>query len=60
LSEQDLKIPRDEIMRYTFVLYPLAEIAGQLKHPVNGMTYNELWLKFDDQTQPLQRIDFQW
>ncbi len=60
LCEPNLKIPRDEIMQYTFVLCPLSEIAGQTRHPVNGLTYNELWLKFDDHLQPLQRIDFQW
>jgi len=60
ISEQYLKIPRDEITQYAFVLYPLAEIAGQLRHPVTGKTYKDLWQKFDDHTQHLQRIDFHW
>jgi 2-amino-4-hydroxy-6-hydroxymethyldihydropteridine diphosphokinase len=60
ISEQDLKLPRDEITRYAFVLYPLSEIAGQLRHPVTGKTYKELWQEFDNHSQQLQRINFQW
>lgn len=60
ICAQDLKLPRDEITQYAFVLYPLAEIAGQERHPVTGMQYRELWKKFDDHSQQLQRIDFQW
>ena len=58
--EQDLKLPRDEITQYAFVLYPLSEIAGKLRHPVVGKTYSELWREFGDHSQQLQRIDFQW
>lgn len=42
-----LRIPRDEIIKYAFVLEPLAEIAPQLRHPVSQQTYAELWQKFD-------------
>lgn len=42
-----LQIPRDEIERYAFVLEPLAEIAGEEKHPVSGISYRELWKNFD-------------
>jgi len=60
ISERDLKLPRDEITQYAFVLYPLSKIAGQLRHPVSGKTYNELWQEFGDRTHQLQRIEFQW
>jgi 2-amino-4-hydroxy-6-hydroxymethyldihydropteridine diphosphokinase len=42
-----LQIPRDEIERYAFVLEPLAEIAPTEIHPVSGISYGELWQKFD-------------
>jgi 2-amino-4-hydroxy-6-hydroxymethyldihydropteridine diphosphokinase len=42
-----LQIPRDEIERYAFVLEPLAEIAGEEKHPISGRSYGELWANFD-------------
>lgn len=47
ISDGRLQIPRDEIERYAFVLEPLAEIAPNLKHPVSGISYDELWQKFD-------------
>lgn len=47
ISDGRLQIPRDEIERYAFVLEPLAEIAGASIHPVSGISYGELWEKFD-------------
>lgn len=47
ISDGRLQIPRDEIEKYAFVLEPLAEIAPTLTHPVSGISYGELWEKFD-------------
>jgi 2-amino-4-hydroxy-6-hydroxymethyldihydropteridine diphosphokinase len=47
LNDGRLRIPRDEIERYAFVLEPLAEIAPTLKHPISHLSYAELWKKFD-------------
>ena len=47
VSDGRLQIPRDEIERYAFVLEPLAEVAGDLQHPVKHITYAEMWRKFD-------------
>ncbi len=47
LSENGLTLPRDEILKNAFVLWPLAEIAPELKHPVVQKTYAELWAGFD-------------
>ncbi len=47
VSDGRLQIPRDEIERYAFVLEPLAEIAPDLAHPINGKTYSALWQVFD-------------
>ncbi len=47
ISDGRLQIPRDEIEKYAFVLEPLAEIAPTAIHPISGMSYGELWEKFD-------------
>lgn len=39
-------IPRGEIVKYAFVLGPLAEIAPDLKHPETGEPLRTLWGKF--------------
>jgi len=36
-------LPRDEIMRYAFVLKPLADVAGEQVHPECRRTYSDLW-----------------
>jgi 2-amino-4-hydroxy-6-hydroxymethyldihydropteridine diphosphokinase len=47
ISDGRLRIPRDEIERYAFVLEPLAEIAAEAKHPITGQSYGQLWQDFD-------------
>jgi len=57
LTNEKLSIPRDEIFKYAFVLFPLAEIAPTLTHPVTGQTYAEIAQQFDSTKQPLWRVN---
>ncbi len=51
-----LRLPRPDITRYSFVLGPLAELAPKLRHPVTGETMAALWKRFDKSSHPLQRL----
>jgi len=53
-----VELPRPDIARYAFVLGPLAEIAGSLRHPVFGNRFDEMWSEFRDDSQVLQRVDW--
>jgi 2-amino-4-hydroxy-6-hydroxymethyldihydropteridine diphosphokinase len=58
LDEHGLRLPRGEILKNAFVLWPMAEIAPQLKHPEIGISYAELWSGFDKSKEILSPIDF--
>ncbi|MCP3669774.1 MAG: 2-amino-4-hydroxy-6-hydroxymethyldihydropteridine diphosphokinase [Gammaproteobacteria bacterium] len=51
-----LELPRPEILKYAFVLGPLAEVAGSATHPVIGKSYGELWAEFDQGRHPLSPV----
>ena len=58
VNDQGLQIPRDEILKRAFVLWPMAEIAPELKHPQAGKTYQQLWDEFDKSSEQLAPIVF--
>jgi 2-amino-4-hydroxy-6-hydroxymethyldihydropteridine diphosphokinase len=37
------RLPRDDILRYPFVLGPLAELSPALIHPVTGVAIGDAW-----------------
>ena len=42
-----LVLPRPDLLRWGFMLGPLAELVPGLVHPVEGRTMAELWAAFD-------------
>ncbi len=58
MHEPGVQIPRDEILKRAFVLWPLAEIAPELKHPQENETYAELWQAFDKKQEILKPVPF--
>lgn len=47
INTDELVLPRADILKFAHVLKPLADIAPDLKHPVKGLTFSELWSRGD-------------
>lgn len=50
-----VSLPRDDVLRYAFVLGPLADVAPEERHPTDGRTYRALWAARDQDWPPLRR-----
>jgi 2-amino-4-hydroxy-6-hydroxymethyldihydropteridine diphosphokinase len=43
----DYTLPRPDLLKRPYMLGPMAEIAPDVKHPIEGRTIAELWAAFD-------------
>ena len=57
LNEPPVRLPREDVLQYSFVLKPLAEIAPNYRHPVTGKLISDHWREFDAASHPLTRVD---
>lgn len=46
VSSWPVPLPRNDIIKYAFVLKPLLDLVPDYQHPVVGETYAQLWDKF--------------
>jgi 2-amino-4-hydroxy-6-hydroxymethyldihydropteridine diphosphokinase len=58
--ESGIELPRAEITKNAFVLLPLSQIAPAVSHPQRQKSYQELWAAYDQHSQELWEIDFEW
>lgn len=56
VEEPPVRVPRSDVLDYSFVLRPMAELAPDLVHPVTGKTMLEHWQAFDADGQPLELV----
>jgi 2-amino-4-hydroxy-6-hydroxymethyldihydropteridine diphosphokinase len=59
-DERPVRVPREDILQFSFVLRPLAEIAPDQVHPVTGKTYLEHWQSYDAESHPLKEKKVVW
>ena len=56
--ERGVDVPRPEIGEHAFVLWPLAEIAPEHKHPETAQTFKAMWQNFKGPKQELWPVPF--
>jgi 2-amino-4-hydroxy-6-hydroxymethyldihydropteridine diphosphokinase len=57
MESAGLTLPRGEILKHAFVLRPLADIAPETTHPVAGLTYSELWTRFEGNGEDMREVE---
>ncbi|MCI0516693.1 MAG: 2-amino-4-hydroxy-6-hydroxymethyldihydropteridine diphosphokinase [Woeseiaceae bacterium] len=57
IDRPPLRLPRKDILEYSFVLKPLSDIAPDFRHPGTGKTMAEHWREFDSQSHPVKQCD---
>ncbi len=60
INDASLNIPRDEISKNAFVLWPLAEVAAEVMHPQFKQTIAAMWQAYDKDSQSLWPVEFDW
>ncbi|NIV18498.1 MAG: hypothetical protein GWN47_08855 [Woeseiaceae bacterium] len=56
-DDEDISLPRKDVLQYSFVLRPLADIAPDYRHPVSGKLIGDHWREFDAASHPLTKVD---
>lgn len=54
------QLPRDEINKNAFVLWPLSEVAPKHIHPIIKLNYQTLWRDYDKASQQLSIVEDCW
>jgi 2-amino-4-hydroxy-6-hydroxymethyldihydropteridine diphosphokinase len=55
-----LQLPRPQILDLAYVLWPLSQVGGQLKHPVARTSFATLWKSFAGKRLGMRPVHFEW
>lgn len=50
-TSSKVSLPDEDILRYPFVLKPLADIAGEVRHPIVRRSFATLWTEFERENE---------
>lgn len=59
-DEPGLKVPREDVLLYSFVLEPLAELSPDEHYPGSEKTYLELWEDYLKNNTPVGAAKVEW
>ena len=57
IQDSKIHIPRDDILKYSFVLKPLVDIAPESIHPITKSSFSEHWDRMDKTENPLIPVE---
>lgn len=57
VCDSPIRLPRGEVLKNAFVLWPLAELAPRLKHPETGVSFAKHWQSYASE-QRLKPLEF--
>jgi len=60
IIDQPAQLPRDEITKNAFVLWPLSQVAPELRHPILKQSYQDLWRGYNKNSQQLSIVANCW
>jgi len=56
IDEPPLRLPRSDVLKFSFVLKPLSELAPNLIHPESGKSLATHWREFDAASHPITPV----
>lgn len=57
MNQPPIRLPRPDVLGFSFVLGPLVEIAPDLVHPETHQSLRTHWEQFDSESHPITRED---
>ena len=60
IIDSPAQLPRDEITKNAFVLWPLSQVAPELAHPISKQNYLDLWHGYNKTSQQLSIVANCW
>jgi len=57
ITKTPIELPRDEVLKNAYVLWPLVELSPDMTDPVHNKYYRDYWNEFDKSSQNLTPIE---